>query len=63
LKSELGIHSEKLDGPELRSLQTWRLETRDRRWSSVRFYESGGMILDPLFPKIIPPPAKFWAGA
>jgi REP-associated tyrosine transposase len=37
-------------------------KARDWRWSSARFYESDGTILDPLLPKITPLPAEFWHG-
>src|SRR5262245_53844737 len=35
----------------------------DWRWSSARFYQSDGMLVDPLLPSITPLPAEFWAGA
>jgi putative transposase len=35
---------------------------RDWRWSSARFYESGGSLFDPLRPQIAPLPAEFWHG-
>ena len=34
--------------------------TRDWRWSSVRFYESGGAIVDPALPRLTMLPAEFW---
>lgn len=35
---------------------------RDWRWSSFRFYESGGQIVDPALPRITFLPAEFWLG-
>jgi hypothetical protein len=32
------------------------------RWSSARYYESDGQIVDPLLPKITPLPPEFWIG-
>ena len=37
-------------------------KARDWRWSSARFYESDGSLVDPLLPLVTPLPAEFWAG-
>ena len=33
---------------------------RDWRWSSARFYESGGTAIDPALPEITFLPADYW---
>jgi putative transposase len=33
---------------------------RDWRWSSARYYESDGQIVDELLPRLTPLPAEFW---
>lgn len=33
---------------------------RDWRWSSARFYESGGTVIDPALPRLTMLPAEFW---
>ncbi len=38
------------------------LKSRDWRWSSTRYYESNGQVIDPLHPLITPLPAEFWWG-
>lgn len=43
--------------PVRRNLVT---EARRWRWSSARFYESEGQIVDPDLPRITPLPAEFW---
>ena len=39
-----------------------RQKARDWRWSSARFYESDGSLVDPLLPLVTPLPAEIWAG-
>jgi putative transposase len=38
------------------------VQARHWRWSSARYYESDGQVLDPLLPTITPLPAEFWSG-
>ena len=38
------------------------VRSRDWRWSSARYYESDGQIVDPQLPKITPLPPEFWLG-
>jgi putative transposase len=35
----------------------------DWRWSSARYYESNGQIIDRLLPKLTPLPREFWLGS
>jgi putative transposase len=36
------------------------VKATDWRWSSAKYYESEGMLIDPALPKITPLPAEFW---
>lgn len=37
------------------------VQARDWRWSSARYYESDGRVIDSLLPIITPLPAEFWS--